>query len=149
MAKHIPEDTAKEIRERYQWLHELNDDAPQQDRLTSRQIDQKVAEEFGISVSSLGDLVCGITHGDAGGPIDHKRRTRRDLFQRETVTLGVTEARRRFNLRCRNIDPAPKVEKLVHRVTVMDSKGNPTAATADLAPGEWIKIELIAVGGDR
>lgn len=148
MATPISDAKALDIRERYEWLHELNNDAPEHDRIRPGEIDAKIAAEHKISVTTVRDIVMGLTHPQAGGPIDHKRRERRDLLERETESLGETEARRRFNLRCRNIDPTPKVERLVQRVTVIDSKGRPTAATTDLAPGESLRVELVPVGGE-
>lgn len=147
MARHISEASARQIRERYEWLKDL--DQGEADPLTPSALDAKVANEFGVSVSSVKDIIMGITHGEAGGPIDQARRTRRDLFARERETLGDAEARRRLQLRARNIDPAPKVERLVQRITVMDSKGRPTVAVLDLQPGESIHVELVPVGGDR
>lgn len=146
MAKHLSDSTVLEIRERYEWLKDLNGDTPGEEALTPAELDGRVAGEFGVSVTTVKDIVMGLSHPDVEGPIDQGRRLRRDLYNRERDSIGETEARRRLQLRARGIDPAPKVERLAQRITVMDHRGRPTVASVTLAPGEWLKVELVAVG---
>lgn len=148
MAKQIPEDLARSIRERYEDLKELDAGLDREERQTSTQRDAQVAKDFGLSLTAVKDIVMGVTHTEAGGPIDHARRQRRELYARERISLGDTEARRRLQLRARNIDPAPKAERLVQRVTILDSKGQIVAQT-EMEPGQTLQVALVAVGGDR
>lgn len=148
MAKLSPEDVVK-IREDHARIRDYVADLEPDDEgyLKPSEIDVRVAQMNGTSKTRVQEIIMGLAHAGVGGPIDHGRRTRRDLYQRERASLGETEARRRLALRSRNIDPAPKVERLVQRVTILDSQGRPTAGIVDLAPGETVRVELVPIGG--
>lgn len=143
----LSDQAVEAIREKYEWYRQL--DEGEAGAESDSQRDRRVAEEFGVSADTVRQAVMGLSHPTAGGPIDHARRTRRDLYARERVSLGETEARRRLQLRRHNMDPDPKVERLVQRITVVDSQGRDTPATMDLAPGQTVRVELVAVGGTR
>ena len=144
----ITEEQVRSIRERHEWLRSFreNEDGTQ---LTDAEIDHKVAEELDVTRKLVTRIVLGETRLSAGGPLDQPRIARQALYHEEAQALGVTEARRRRQLRSRNIDPTPKVVTYVQRVTVLDAKGRPTLGVVDLAPGETVRVELVAVGGDR
>lgn len=146
---HLKPDDVEKIREDYARIrfHVQDLTEGEDGYLTPSEIDQRVATMNKVSVGLVRRIVMGLAHADAPGPIDQGRRARRDLYQRERVTLGETEARRRLALRSRNIDPAPKVERLVQRVTILDSSGRPTTGVVDLNPGETVRVELVAIGG--
>lgn len=149
---HLSQERVAELREYHHHLREVDEALDEDERdeaLSPATRDQKVADKFGVSVSLVRRIVMGLAHAEAGGPIDQARRARRDLYRRERVSLGETEARRRLKLRAMNIDPAPKVETLVQRVTIVDSKGRPTPAVVDLQPGQSVRVELVPIGGDR
>ncbi|UTN93348.1 hypothetical protein SEA_WIDOW_56 [Gordonia phage Widow] len=146
---HITDELVVQIRERHDWLRSFREDEDTGDWMTDAAIDAKVAEEMNVSPSYVKALVTGEARKGVGGPIDHARNARQALYHEEAQTLGVTEARRRLQLRSRNIDPTPKALRYVQRVTILDAKGRPTPGVVDLAPGETVRVELVAVGGDR
>lgn len=136
-----------ELRERHQFLREM--DADEGNTRSDTEQDTQVAKEFGVSVSHVRDLVMGGSRAEAGGPIDVARRERFILFLREREALGDTEARRRLNLRSRNIDPEPKTVRWSQRAVIVDSKGRDTGMAYVLEPGQSIRVELVAEGGRR
>lgn len=145
MAKPLTEELVADLRERHDYLRTVDQDSPEEERLTPAELDSKVAQEYSVSVSSVQNIVMGLSHTKAGGPIDLERRARRDLYLREREALGETEARRRIQLRARGLPIASTVtEVLALRLTVMNSQNKPTVASVTLAPGEWIKTELVA-----
>lgn len=146
----LSEELVVALRERHDYLRQVDAEAPEHERLTPRELDSKVAQEYSVSITSVQNIVMGLTHIAAGGPVDLERRARRDLYQRELMTLGSTEARRRLQLRARGLpivdqaNPVPDPEILALRITVMDSRNKPTVASVTLAPGEWLKTEMVA-----
>ena len=60
MATPVSDAKALDIRERYEWLHELNNDAPEHDRIRPGEIDAKIAAEHNISVTTVRDVVMGL-----------------------------------------------------------------------------------------
>lgn len=134
-----------ELRERHLFLREV--DAAEGHKSSDTEHDTRVAKEFGVSVSHVRDLVMGGSRTEAEGPIDVARRERFVLFLREREALGDTEARRRLNLRSRNIDPEPKAVRYAQRVTVLDHRGKDTDMAVTLEPGQSIRVELVTEGG--
>lgn len=135
-----------ELRERHQFLREVDTD---EGTVASSDTDAQVAQEFNISVSHVRELVMGRARPDAGGPIDKARQIRHNLFLQERIDLGDTEARRRLNLRSRNIDPNPKEIRYVQRVTVLDASGRDTNLSTVLEPGQSVRVEMVTEGGRR
>lgn len=136
-----------ELRERHQFLRQTDEDEGQPRNDSAN--DRLVANEFGVSISHVRDLVMGGSRKEAGGPIDVARRERFLLFIRERGELGDTEARRRLNLRSRNIDPNPKEIRYVQRVTVLDDLGRDTNLSTVLEPGQSVRVEMVTEGGRR
>ncbi|AWY05500.1 hypothetical protein PBI_MORRISSEY_58 [Gordonia phage Morrissey] len=134
-----------ELRERHQFLRDTEDHAGEHRNDSVN--DAQVAQEFNISVSHVRELVMGRARPDAGGPIDKARQIRHTLFLQERIDLGDTEARRRLNLRSRNIDPNPKEIRYVQRVTVLDARGRDTNLSTVLEPGQSLRVDLVAEGG--
>jgi hypothetical protein len=151
MPESLSQEVVADIRERHDYLRQVDQEAPEAERLKPSELDEKVAQEYSVSRTSVLNIVMGLTHVEAGGPIDRERRSRRDLFIRERANLGAAEARRRLQLRARGLPivaakaSVPVVsEALALRITVMDSRSKPTVATVTLAPGEWLKTDLVA-----
>lgn len=143
----ITNETIQAIRERHEWLRGFRDESDAEWE-TDNQLDEKVAQEFSVAVTYVRGLVLGRIRPQAGGPLDNARIARTALYHEEAATLGEKEARRRRQLRSRNIDPTPKTVRYTQRVTILNAKGQPTAGVVDLQPGETVKVELIAVGGE-
>ena len=141
MAKYMTPELVAEIRERHLFLRELDPDRAAKD------LDRQVAEEFTVSQSHLRDIVTGLVHPDAPGPIDVGRARRRELYRTERETLGDREARRRLNLRTRGIDPEPKAVRYVQRVVIVDHRGKDTEMSYTMEPGHSIRVDLVAEGG--
>lgn len=147
MAKHMTTEQVIDLRERHEWLRGLREDPETGKSMADKDIDASVAKEFGVSPSHVRDIVMGVVHAEAGGPIDVARARRRELYRTEREALGDTEARRRMNLRVRGIDPEPKAIRWSQRAVIVDSKGRDTGMAYVLEPGQSIRVELVAEGG--
>ena len=144
--KYLSSDQVVEIRERHKWLRGLREDFEVQETMTDTDIDNKVAEEFMVSASHGRDIVMGVVHPDAGGPLDTIRSRRRELYRAEREALGDSEARRRMNLRTRGIDPEPLAVRYAQRVVILDSRGRETGLETILEPGQSIRVDMVAQG---
>ena len=143
----LTDEQVAELRERHLFLRELASDSTTHRSDTDH--DTQVAGEFGVSVSHVRDLVLGNARPEAGGPVDVVRRDRFVMYLRDREALGDTEARRRLNLRSRNIDPDPKTVRYVQRVVIVDHRGRDTDMAYNLEPGHSIRVEMVAEGGNR
>ncbi|ATW59122.1 hypothetical protein FDJ13_gp62 [Gordonia phage Gustav] len=149
MAKHMTTAEVVELRERHAWLRELREDPETGKSQADKDIDHQVAVEFKVSASHVRDIVMGVVHAEAGGPIDAARARRRELYRAEREALGDTEARRRMNLRVRGIDPEPKAIRWSQRAVIVGANGRDTDMAYVLEPGQSIRVELVAEGGRR
>lgn len=88
---------AREVRVQFQYRRELasDPDSPE-DWETLSDTETALAKEYGISRSSITNVVTGRTYPDAGGPIDHHRAARRELYEREAAQYGPEVARSRL-----------------------------------------------------
>lgn len=138
-----------DLREHHEHVRAFRRNEETGETMSDKDIDTKVALEFGVSVTHVRDIVLGVTHADVGGPRDVARQKRVDLYSQERTTLGETEARRRMNLRLRGVDPEPKAVRWSQRAVILDSKGRETGMAYTLEPGQSIRVELVAEGGNR
>lgn len=88
---------AREVRVQFQYRRELasDPDSPE-DWETLSDTETALAKEYGISRSSITNVVTGRTYPDAGGPIDRHRAARRELYERESAQYGPEVARSRL-----------------------------------------------------
>lgn len=148
MAERLTPEQVREIRERHEWLRQFRDD-PDAGRQTDAELDAKVAKEFGISRVYVAALVTGKSRPEVDGPLDAARVRIQELFISEAAELGPDEANRRRSLRRRGIDPEPKAIRWRQRAVIVDSKGRDTGMAYVLEPGQSIRMELVAEGGNR
>lgn len=148
MAERLTPEQVREIRERHEWLRQFRDD-PDAGRQTDAELDAKVAKEFGISRVYVAALVTGKSRPEVDGPLDAARVRIQELFIAEAAELGPDEANRRRSLRRRGIDPEPKAIRWSQRAVIVDSKGRDTGMAYVLEPGQSIRVELVAEGGNR
>lgn len=88
---------AREVRVQFQYRRELaNDPDSPEDWETVSDTENALAQEYGISRSSITNVVTGQTYPDAGGPIDRHRAARRELYEREAAQFGPEVARSRL-----------------------------------------------------
>lgn len=145
----LTRDQVVALRERHAHIREFRHNEETGESMSDKDLDTQVAEEFGVSVTHVRDIVLGTTHADVGGPRDVARAKRVDLYGTERLTLGDTEARRRMNMRLKGIDPEPKAVRFVQRVVIVNAKGRDTDLAYTLEPGQSIRVDLVAEGGRR
>lgn len=134
----------------HQFLRELRDEEDDSEaRKSDGDLDAQVAKEFKISRVYVSALVVGKSRPKAGGPLDHRRNRILELFWSEADALGPEEAYRRRRLRNRGIDPEPKAVRWSQRAVILDAKGRETGMAYTLEPGQSIRVELVAEGGQR
>ncbi|AWY06562.1 hypothetical protein HOT45_gp61 [Gordonia phage Trine] len=144
MAKQMTDDKVREIRERHAFLRDARDLAPDTERDTDRAIDAKVAEEFGVSQVYVKQLVLGISRPTAPGPVDTKRAEAQALYYQEATSLGVTEARRRRQLRARGLEPITAAASTIQRVEIRDATGS-VVHRLDVPVGGWTVLTTVPV----
>ena len=84
------------IREAYQYSRELALSAPDAESWESvGATEARLAQEYGVSVSTVHSIVLGLTYPDAPGPIDTERRASHEAYQADVARYGVEVARSR------------------------------------------------------
>lgn len=130
--KRLTDDQVAEIREAYTWARTASwtAESPEQWE-TVGDTEQRLSEQFGLSVTSIHNLVLGLTYPDAPGPVDLPRRAAYDRYQADVAKYGVSIARSR----ARDIDPnTPQL-----RLEVQGPDGKVVSRV--LAPGSVVRVE--------
>lgn len=80
---------ARKVRERYAYRRELADAMESaEDWESVADTEAGLAKDFGATRPAIRNIVLGSTYPNAGGPIDHHRRARRDQYETEKETYG-------------------------------------------------------------
>lgn len=134
--KRLTHTQVAQIREAYKWARATAwaaDTAEQWENVATTEA--RLGREFGLSATSVHNLVLGITYPDAPGPVDLPRRAAYDRYRADVAKYGANVARSR----ARDINPtAPQL-----RLEVKDPDGKVTSQV--LSPGSVVRLEYVAV----
>lgn len=133
--KRLTHDQVAKIREAYMWARATAwaaDTAEQWENVATTEA--RLGREFGLSATSVHNLVLGITYPDAPGPVDLPRRAAYDRYRADVAKYGVNVARSRSR------DTNPTAPQL--RLEVKDPDGKVTSQV--LSPGSVVRLEYVA-----
>lgn len=138
--KRLTHDQVAQIREAYTWARSAAwaaETAEEWENVAATE--ERLGREYGLSATSVHNLVLGLTYPDAPGPIDTTRRAAYEQYQADMKKFGANVARSR----ARDIDPAkPQLRLEIHQ------PGGEVVSQV-LSPGSVVRVAYVPENADQ